>query len=80
MAWNWTSYAARMTKAVRKSPGSYALGSACFSFMTGLAVRDLKHSVGLERLGIFIYPLAALLMSYFLVRTIRELQDGHGKS
>ncbi len=80
MAWNWTSYTARMTKAVKRSPASCAFGSAYFAFVGGLDMRNLKHGMGLERFGILIFPVAALLMSYFLARTIRELRDHQGQS
>ena len=79
MAWNWTCYAARHANAIRKSPASYTFTSALLAFVGGLNARNLRHGVGLERYGSLLSLGVALLMSYFLARTIRELRNGRGQ-
>jgi hypothetical protein len=75
MAWNWTSYVARYTAAIRKNPTPYAFLSVWFAFVAGMDFRNLRRGVGLERYGFLTFLGFALLLSYFLARTIRELRD-----
>jgi len=76
----------RNIESVIKTPGLWAFGSVLFSWTAGFELRDLIYRARMhnaEALDYLVCPallLGALLWSYLLVRTIRQLGAGRSTS
>lgn len=74
----------KRTEQVTKAPGLYAFGSVFWAWFAGLKLSDLLYGVRTHKaadpVDYFLCPallLVALTWSYLLVRTIRQLKEGH---
>lgn len=76
----------RNTENVIESPGLWVFGSVLFAWLAGFELRDLIYRVRMhnaEAMDYLSWPgmlLVALLWSYQLVRTIRQLSAGRSTS
>jgi hypothetical protein len=76
----------RNTENVIKTPGLWAFGSVLFAWTAGFGLSDLIHKVRMhnaEALDYLVCPaslLVALLWSYQVARTIRQLSAGRPTS